>query len=282
MKLSMVNDSSEIDSLTEQELGRIVTFIHQQKGVDLSCYRQSFLQRRLRVRLLFTKAKNSFEYINLIKNDPEEFNNFLDTLGVNVTEFFRDQEAFTAFKKTAVTELIKRKETSNSKLIRVWSAACASGEEAYSIAILLKEVLAGRKDFTFKIWGTDMDKSALLKAEQAEYKANDLKKLDKKILENYFNPVYNNLYQLKDEIKQLVNFQQNNLLVEEPLKFLDIIFCRNMMIYLNRDQQKILINKYHQALNNKGYLVVGKVENVWDRELFQTIDPKEKIYQKIG
>lgn len=269
-------------NITDKDFAKVITFIHQKKGLDLSTYRQTFVLRRLRAHFLMTKTKNYLEYIDLFNRSPDEFNKFLDTLGINVTEFFRDAEVFTAFRKLAIPELIKRKDAGNNRLIRVWSAACATGEESYSLAILLREELLGKSGFSVRILGTDMDKTALEKAVKAEYKANDLKKLDKKTLEKYFIPVYNNVYQLKDEIRQMVKFQQHNLITEEPLKFMDIIFCRNMMIYLNREQQQIMCRKFCESLNSGGYLVAGKVENIWDRELFNTVDLREKIYQRKG
>jgi chemotaxis protein methyltransferase CheR len=266
---------------TEDDIRKLIGFINKQKGVDLTPYRESFLMRRLRVRMAQANAKTAYDYVNLIKKDPDEFNKFLETLGVNVTEFFRDREIFDAFRKTALSELIKKKQASGNKLLRIWSAACASGEEPYSIAMMLKEELQDRKDFTVRIFATDMDKEALGRAEKAEYKAHDLRKLDKKTLEKYFTLGYNNLYSVNEEIRQLVRFQQHNLFTEPPLTFMDVIFCRNLMIYLNRQQQDELITTFYNSLNTTGYLIVGKVESVWNKQQFDLVALRDKIYRKI-
>ncbi len=277
----MDNNKVAAEGGSDRELEKIIDYIRQNKGVDLTTYRQSFVLRRLRMRMLFTKAQSYRDYIDIIKNVPDEFNNLLDNLGINVTEFFRDPEVFAACRKKVLADLISRKEAGNNRVINIWSAACATGEEPYSIAMTVKEALAGSHGFTARIIASDMDTAALGKAQEAKYKPNDFRKLDKKILENYFTPVYNGLYQLKDEIKQLVKFQKHNLITEQPVTRMDVIFCRNMMIYLNRQQQESLIRKFHQSLNSKGYLILGKVENVWIKDLFDTVDMREKIYQKL-
>lgn len=277
----MDNNKVALEGGSDRDLEKIIDYIRQNKGVDLTTYRQSFVLRRLRLRMLFTKVQSYREYIDIIKNTPDEFNNLLDNLGINVTEFFRDPEVFAAFRKKVLADLISKKEAGNNRLINIWSAACATGEEPYSVAITVREVFAGRNDFTVRIFASDMDTAALGKAQEAKYKLNDFRKLDKKILENYFMPAYNDLYQLKDGIKQSVRFQKLNLITEPPLKCMDVIFCRNMMIYLNRQQQESLIKKFHQSLNSKGYLILGKVENIWTKDLFDTVDMREKIYQKL-
>lgn len=266
---------------TEDDIRKLIGFINKQKGVDLAPYRESFVMRRLRVRMAQANAKTAYDYVNLIKKDPDEFNKFLETLGVNVTEFFRDREVFDSCRKTALSELIKKKQASGNKLLRIWSAACASGEEPYSIAIMLKEELQDNKDFTVRIFATDMDKEALERAEKAEYRAHDLRKLDKKTLEKYFTLGYNNLYSVNEEIRHLVRFQQHNLFTEPPLTFMDVIFCRNLMIYLNRQQQDELISTFYNSLNTMGYLIVGKVESVWNKQQFDLVALRDKIYRKI-
>ena len=268
--------------LADSELTKVLQFVHRQKGIDLSHYRLSFVARRMRIRMHSTKSQNHDDYINCLKENPDEINKFLDVLGVNVTEFFRDPDMFEAFRKKVIPELCKNKQSNRQSLIRVWSAACASGEETYSLAIAFKEELAGKDKFTVRIWGSDMDNEALEKAAKAEYKDSELKKLDNKTLEKYFIPVYNDFYCLKDEIKQMVRFQRHNLMSEPSFTNVDVIFCRNMMIYLNRQQQEVLCKKFYGALNSGGYLVLGKVENIWNKDLYSNVDTRAKIYRKIG
>jgi len=269
--------------VNEAELKKIICFINSLRGIDLCSYRETFLSRHLRSRLLQTVKDNPLDYINYIKKNPGEIDLFLNELSINVTHFFRDHEVFEAFANRALTELIRRKENSERSLIRVWSAGCASGQEAYSLAILIKEVLEGYdNNYLVRIWATDIDTKALERAKKAEYDIHDLKEVNKKLLEKYFVPVYNNKYLLNEEIKQMVRFEKHNLITDEGLKFMDVIFCRNVMIYFNRQQQEQLMHKFYASLNSRGYLVIAKVEVVWGKELFVPIDPLQKIFQRVN
>lgn len=145
---------------------------------------------------------------------------------------------------------------------------------------MFKEALAGQEQVMVRITATDIDNDAIKRAQEGVYDQRDFRETDKKILDKYFTPVYNNRYQLCDEIKKMVRFERNNLITDEPLKFIDVVFCRNVMIYFSREQQELLFKKFHQALSSKGYLVLAKVETVWEKTLFTTIDGPNKIYQK--
>ena len=265
----------------EEGLKKILDFIHEYKGLDLNSYRQNFLYRRLRLRLFTTKAKDCLEYIALLKNDAEEYNNFLAALSINVTEFFRDPDVFETVSKDVLSALIARKEAQGNPSLRIWSSACASGEEAYSIAILVKESLKEKTNFLVRIWASDIDNAALEKAKKGEYQAKELKNIDSEIIKKYFIPLNNNCYRLTDEIRQMVKFQYRNLFGDFPYKFLDIIFCRNVLIYLDRRQTKDLFNTFSRLLNSSGYLILGKVEMLWERNLFAPVNLKTKIYQKV-
>ncbi len=268
--------------VSDEDVKRIIDFIHKQRGLDLSSYRENFFLRRLRVRMLATKIEEVKNYIHLIQNNPEEFNLFLDALSINVTEFFRDIDVFDAFAKFVIPEVIKKKEGTGNKVIRIWSAACAYGQEPYSLAILMKEALGDRKDFLVKILGTDIDEEALAKAESGVYTLADFKKIKKEIVDKYFVCKGEDNYHVCDEIRRMVKFEKFNLIKDAPLKFMDIIFCRNVMIYFSHQQQDELFSKFSQALHSKGYLVIGKVEATWDRDLFVPVKPMQKIYQKVS
>ena len=271
-----------IDLHDEFKLKKILDFIHKCKGLDLTSYRQNFLFRRLHLRLLNTKVKDELDYIDLLEKDPKEFNLFLDALSINVTEFFRDPDVFSVFSRLALSELISRKDSTGQRTVRAWSSACASGEEAYSLAILIMEALRARNDFSLRILATDIDNQALEKAKRGEYKAEELKNMDRQILKKYFTPLDNNYYRVNAHLRQMVRFQQHNLFNEPPFRCLDIIFCRNVLIYLNRQQTKELFEQFNRLLNPGGYLVLGKVESVWERDLFVPLELKTKIYQKSG
>lgn len=265
----------------EPNLRKILKFIHDYKGLDLSSYRDNFLYRRLRLRMLTAKVTGPNEYIALLQKSPDEWTLFIDALSINITEFFRDPDVYEAFNKAALAELIARKANSASKSLRLWSSACASGEEAYSLAILVKEALKERNDFSIRIWATDIDSQALEKAREARYRAQDLRKLPRDILNQYFTPQDDTVYSLNEEIRRMVKFERHNIFHTSPLKGLEVIFCRNILIYLSRPQISELFKKFHYLLNPKGYLVLGKVETLWERDLFRPVDLRAKIYQKV-
>ncbi len=274
--------SAGSDNIKEFDLRKVIEYIRIERGVDLlSSYRSTFVFRRLRIRMREVKASNSAEYTAIIEKDPKEFNNFLDVLSINVTEFFRDKEVFNAFRDIILPGIIKNKESNKEKVIRVWSAGCASGQEPYSLAIILKEALAYKKDFLTRITASDIDGLALENAGKAEYSINDCKEIDDKVLEKYFTLAYNGCYKLNDEIKNMVLFRRNNLISELPFHFMDVIFCRNCLIYFKREQQDLIFQKFNQALNRGGYLVIGRTEMIWSRDLFAAVDTRQKIYRKL-
>ena len=264
------------------EFKKFLAFIQKSKGIDLASYRENFLKRRIYVRMYANKVQDYSKYIDIIDKDPEEYNRFLDTLGINVSEFFRNADVFEAFSKDVLLGLVEKKKASNQRIIRIWSAGCASGEEAYSLAILLKETLGEDiKNFMLRLWGTDIDRESLSNTQIAEYPKASLKEVDPKLIEKYFTALPNEMFRLKDEIKNMVKFSPHNLVNEPILKFMDVIFCRNVIIYFTRQQQELLMRNFYNALNYNGYLVLGKIENIWDNKAFTCTDRRNKIYRVL-
>lgn len=259
---------------------KILDFINQKRGIDLRSYRQNFVFRHLRSCVADSGAKTYQEYISYLKQEPGGIDCLLDALSINVTHFFRDREVWDAFRGKVLPELLKRKSSTDQGLIRVWSAACASGQEPYSLAIMFNEAVGADSRYLIKIWASDVDDDALQRARAGEYDARDFRETDKKLLEKYFEPVYNGRYAVKEEIKKMVRFEKHNLITLPALKFMDVIFCRNVMIYFKREQQELLLNKFFGSMNTDGYLVIAKVETVWDKTMFVPVDPLQKIYQK--
>jgi chemotaxis protein methyltransferase CheR len=134
----------------------------------------------------------------------------------------------------------------------------------------------------FKITGTDVDQDALNKAEEGIYEERNFRETDKKLLDKYFTPAYNRSYRVNDEIRRFVKFEKNNLITDEPLRHVDIIFCRNVLIYFNRAQQDLIFSKFFTGLNSTGYLVVAKVETIWNKDMFLSVDLGSKIYKKAA
>ena len=270
-------------TVADRELNVFLYSLKRLKGIDLSSYRANFLQRRLRSRMIATKSEGLFNYFSILKREPDEYKRFLGALSINVTEFFRDPDVFDLFRKNCLKEVIEKKESTRHEIIRIWSAACASGEEAYSLAIIIMEELKNRIDnFKIRIWGTDIDKDALEVAKKGEYSLRSLKEVGAETLNRCFTNAGEGLYRLNGKVKETVKFAQHNLVVDAPLKYLDAIFCRNVMIYLRRQQQESLFEDFYNALNPKGYLVIGKVESILGdpKDLFIPVDLNKKIFQK--
>ncbi|MBU0549113.1 MAG: protein-glutamate O-methyltransferase CheR [Candidatus Omnitrophica bacterium] len=268
--------------MEKEEIKAFITMFRRARGIDLSSYRENFLFRRLSHRMKLCNLDSLAEYLSRIKKNDEEFNKFLDTLAINVSQFFRDSEVFDYFRKYCLKDIIGRKESGASKTIRIWSAGCAQGQETYSLAIMLKEELVQRKDFFVKIWGTDIDSGILEKAREAKYDLGSLKEVDKRRLDKYFRPLPGGLFQLDAGIKEMARFTRCDLFCEPPLKYVDAIFCRNVMIYFSWKEQDRLFNKFYNTLCSKGYLVIGKVETIRGdlRNKLLPVALSHKIFQK--
>jgi chemotaxis protein methyltransferase CheR len=160
-----------------------------------------------------------------------EYDRLFDAFTINVTNFFRDKSVYRIIKKTVIPELVSSKKKQGKKIIRVWSAGCASGEEPYSMAILFHQILGKRiGDYLISIYATDIDEKVIEKAIRGEYNAGAVSEVDEKILRQYFKR--NLKYGLKEEIRQMVRFKRHDLISDRPLAHLDIILCRNVLIYL--------------------------------------------------
>ncbi|MFH1767843.1 MAG: protein-glutamate O-methyltransferase CheR [Candidatus Omnitrophota bacterium] len=265
-------------------LDSFITFINKRKGMNLELYRRSFLSRRLKVRMDTCGTKDLLEYTNIIQRDHLEWDRFKDALSINVSEFFRDREVFDFFHKHCLKRMIEDKKAKGQRTIRLWSAGCSCGEEAYSLAILLKESLGEKdqSDFLYHVYGTDVDLDALDKAKKGEFAKGSLKNVDQIILNKYFNRISENSWQVNSEIKKIVFFQQHNLMDPPPIKWVDIVFCRNVRIYFsNTDAEKVVCN-INDVLRDKGYIVLGKVEilPVCLKKGLHDVKGYHKIFQK--
>jgi len=255
--------------------------IFRETGLDLSQYREKCLKRRIDVRLKATGAQTYLEYTTVLKKDPAEYARLLDALTINVSNFFRNKSTYRVIENTIIPELVSLKKKQGKKIIRIWSAGCASGEEPYSIGILFNEILGKHiTDFLISIYGTDIDANILNKAKAAEYENNSVSEVEENILRRYFR--YDGKYRLKDEITQMVKFKHHNLISDKPLTHMDVILCRNALIYFTRDLQQKLFETFYEGLNKKGYLILGKTESLTGEpaRMLQLVNAKERIYQK--
>ncbi len=258
--------------------------IHDEHGVDLTEYRPKCLGRRIYSRLRATGNQSIKDYVLYLDRNPHEYKLLMDTVTINVTQFFRNAEAFEAIKERVLPELIERKKKQGKKILRVWSAGCASGEETYTLAILLSEFLGKSLDnFTIKIDGTDIDQNALSQAIEGIYGGQTFKEMPPILKQKYFLPMTDGRFVVSDKIRLMTKFVKRDLVKQAPLEHMDMILCRNVVIYFSRELTHKIYASFYQSLNDKGYLILGKVEALWGEvtRYFKAVDNRERIYQRI-
>ncbi len=256
--------------------------LRRNRGVDFSLYRHGTLKRRLDARVRAVGGSDYSQYLLYLNHSPQEYDRLIESLTVNVTEFFRDPETFAFLQKNILPKIIHKKEAQKRRLIRVWSAGSSSGQEAYSLAILFLEALKEKaSEFQLKIYGTDLDPACIREAKRAVYEPSCMKNVSPALLKKYFLP-QESFYEAKDFLKEFVRFEERDLTVKEPLAHVDLILCRNVLIYFTRPLQEKIYASFSDALNEEGYLVLGKVESITGASLkqWEPIHIGERIYQK--
>ncbi|MCS3900414.1 CheR family methyltransferase [Methanococcus voltae] len=260
---------------------KIKGLIKSELKIDIDQYKDSYIARRVSVRMRLNRCKDYREYLELLHKTPDEYEKLENTLTVNVTEFWRDITVYREIKKI-FEEKIKDPRV---KSIKIWSAGCSSGEEPYGLAIMLKELCEqhSRKFFRIVINATDLDKEIVKKAQKGIYIDKQFKNMDEGTLNKYFTKIDRNQYQISNEIKRMVSFKNHDLIKEPPIYEMDFILCRNVIIYFGKEIQEILFKKYYDGLSDGGYLILGRTEMLHGepREMFIPYNHRERIYQKI-
>jgi PAS domain S-box-containing protein len=266
---------------TKSAFKKIYVLLRDQTGHDFSQYKPSTIQRRIERRMAVHQIKTMDVYVRFIQKSPEEVGALFRDMLIGVTNFFRDPEAFQVLEEQIIPKLFAGKDAHAS--IRVWVPGCSTGEEAYSLAILLAERQeALKKNFKVQIFATDIDSRAIAVARAGIYPASIAVDLTPERLERFFSadPV-ESFYLINKSIRDMLVFSEHSLIKNPAFSNLDLISCRNLLIYLGGDLQKKLIPLFHYALNPDGYLFLGTSETVGEfGNLFTTMDRKQKIYQR--
>uniref|UniRef100_A0A7V3VUD2 protein-glutamate O-methyltransferase n=1 Tax=candidate division WOR-3 bacterium TaxID=2052148 RepID=A0A7V3VUD2_UNCW3 len=252
----------------------LIKLIEAETGFKCHSYKERPLTRRIRVRMRALGFGEFSQYYDYLIKNPEEFKLLLDTITINLSYFFRNLETFEYLQEEIIPQLSK-----NEKII-IWSAGCAQGEEPYSLAIIAAE--SGVIDKT-KIYATDIDNNALEKAKQGLYPEITFQYTPKKYLGKYFTRCGND-YQINESIKSVVHFIHHDLFEPFPYGPCDLIMCRNVLIYMSRSAQSIILHRFYENLKIGGYLVIGKVElllGIPEAKYFEIINRSERIYQKV-
>jgi two-component system, chemotaxis family, CheB/CheR fusion protein len=272
-------------SLPEREaqaLQRLRDLVREKRGVDLSFYGESYLGRKLAVQQKSKSCPTLDDFIELLSADAREIDLFLGTLIVRVTEFFRSPRTFEVLEQRVLPALLAQKRKDLSHVVRCWSAGCSSGEEAYSLAILLREVLKREKDrFSALIFATDIDQQGLLAARRGLFDRAKLAKVKQEWRDSYFKKEGEG-FVIGDEVRRMIIFRVHNLQDPPPFHNLDLILFRNVLIYLKPELQTRLLASFFEFLNPGGYLVLGRTEGgvgTMPPE-YGVADPAERIYQR--
>lgn len=271
----------------ENFLSKIFKEIKKERNVDFSQYRPALLSRRMMARVRLTRRDNFEQYFAYLKTHPAELDNLMDVLTVNVTEFFRDSFVFDKIEQEVVPELFAKKETLNSKTVRIWSCGSSSGEEAYSVLMAVAEFLGTKlKDYKLTIFGTDIDSVSISKAIEGVFEKSQFAKLSperRALISKYFYDMSpSSHYWIREEWPAYMDFRYSDVIADPPLERMDMILCRNMLIYFDRKLQVDVQRLLAGALNRGGFLILGNVESLWGelKDKFIEYDRKARIYLK--
>lgn len=262
----------------ETQLSKIIAILRDSQGVDFGYYKQNTILRRLEKRISLNRFTDINEYINFLFYNDREIKTLFNELLIGVTRFFRDEELFESLRKHALPVLVD--ETDPGKDIRIWVAGCSTGEEVYSLAILFAEYLEEKSiSRNIKIFATDIDSKALQLAGAGFFPENIAADIPADYLEKYFNR-QNGGYVIVESIRTMIVFARQDILNDPPFTKIDLVTCRNLLIYLNNEAQQRTLSYFYMALNDPGFLFLGNSESIGSlSEGFDCIDTKAKIYR---
>ncbi|MEO7531093.1 MAG: chemotaxis protein CheB, partial [Sediminibacterium sp.] len=270
----------EIQNLPTQEedvLKKILALLRIRKGTDFTYYKQTTIRRRIFRRMLINKNDALGNYLSFLQKNKTEQDALYQDLLIPVTAFFRDQKIFDHLCKSIFPKIVKNKKAGEP--IRVWVTACSTGEEAYSIAICLKEFM-GDDPEKAQVFATDISAPAIAKARTGIYKKTETEGISKQRLHNFFTKSGDN-YQITKEIRDMCVFATHNFVKDPPFGKIDLVSCRNVLIYMEPYLQKKALTTFHYSLQPKGFLVLGRSETAASLpELFAPADKTEKIFTR--
>jgi chemotaxis protein methyltransferase CheR len=249
-----------------------------EKTLKIQCrnYKEAYIKRRLLSRMRSTGVDTYDQYLKYLKDHPAEFEALRNALTINVTEFFRDPEVFDLIQKGLIPSLAQERGK-----VRIWCAGCSSGEEAYTLAILLHEALGTTGARNSMIYATDIDEVILSRAKTGLYEEKALQKVPEALLKRHFTKRDDGQFEVRPHLRSVIRFSRHDLMTGQPVaRFLDMISCRNVTIYFTEGQKNDLAHLFHGALSPGGFYVMGKTEYL-SREvehLFTTHNSIQKVF----
>ena len=276
--LPALEEQQKLPETEEDILQKIFVHLRTHTSHDFSSYKQATIMRRVQRRMQLHQMEELTEYLDYLRKHPEETQVLFRDLLITVTNFFRDIEAYAALENLVIPQLFEGKRREN--VVRVWVIGCATGEEAYSVAMLLLEQRNRIDDPPeIQVFASDISEEALARAREGIYPAVIAADMSPERLTRFFQED-NGVYRVKKELREVVLFAEHNLLSDPPFSRLDLITCRNLLIYLQRDIQNKITELFHYALRPGGYLFLGTSESVSTAELFRALDKKLGLYQR--
>jgi two-component system CheB/CheR fusion protein len=272
----------DVQKTAKSALDKVVILLRAQTGHDFSHYKKSTIYRRIERRMGLHQIDKIANYVHLLQKNQQEVELLFRELLIGVTSFFRDPEAWERFKAIVLPAWLEGR--SSNQALRAWIPACATGEEAYSLAILFKETLEEyptAKNIALQIFATDLDQHAIEKAREGVFPANIAADLSEKRLERFFIKVEHG-YQVAKSIREMIIFAPQNIIMDPPFTKLDLLSCRNLLIYLSPELQKKLLPLFYYSLNLGGFLFLGNAETIGNyTNLFKPLDEKSRLFQRL-
>jgi two-component system CheB/CheR fusion protein len=261
-------------------LNKIFALLRAKTGNDFSLYKKSTINRRIERRMNIHQIDHIDQYVRYLSENSPEIDLLFKELLIGVTSFFREPDSFAVLKVKVISHLLEKK---GKETIRIWVVGCSTGEEAYSIAIVFRECLDElriKDNFKIQIYATDLDKEAINMARTGTYPANIAQNVSEERLQRFFIKEESN-YRIKSEIREMIVFAQQNVLTDPPFTRLDLLSCRNLLIYLSPETQKKIMPLFHYSLNPGGILLLGSSESIGGLvELFSPLDNKWKLFER--
>jgi two-component system, chemotaxis family, CheB/CheR fusion protein len=272
-----------INDKSKNNLEKIILLLRTQTGHDFSMYKNNTMYRRIERRMNVHQIDKIAAYVRFLQENPEELEILFKELLIGVTNFFRDQALWKKLKDKVLPELFKS--LPNGHVIRAWVTACSTGEEVYSLAIIFQEAyekVKKEKNLTLQIFATDIDSDAIEKARKGFFNQNIIADVSPERLSTYFNKEETG-FRINTSIREMIVFAPHNVIKDPPFTKLELLFCRNLLIYMEPELQKKLMNLFHYSLNPGGVMVLGTAENENSQNnLFIPIDAKLKIYKRLA
>ncbi len=264
------------------DLSELAWIVKSRCGIDLSRYRATTLNRRVLHRMAMTGSSGMEEYISRLTVDADEMEKLMDIVTIHVTEFFRDRDVFRSLERGYVPALIDEKTGAGHGVIRAWSAGCSTGEEAYSMAVMIDRAVKNVSPNThIEVFGTDVSEDSCRTARKGVYSDEKIEALPVDIRDGYFEKE-GPAWKVTSGLRSLVKIVSHDLFAAPPYSHLDLIMCRNVMIHFEHEVRDEVIGNFYESLQDRGLLVLGKSEALTGplEDLFELVEPRSKIYRK--